>query len=381
MGCLQIPSSQGMVWRSEWEVPEEGTFSLAAKVTSVNELKFSTAREWIFAKNKTSSLLGHDPIRTVLCSTKVRYCRRCMTYGYHSWLYQLWSIERCPAHDELLRTTCEKCMAPMPLYPYNERTSTEPALRCHRCTEPYGLSTNGLFSAGWRGPEWLTIIMYRAWELRWLGKHVTDSVKLANQKRWSPTAHMHLGEEEDILRGQAVFWMLEAMYGESSKPIGLGSSSRFDPLNRLQAIHVATLARCTLGDLDERLKSKVTLSHFRQKTVTPSFGVAVPVSSKVPAWVHAVNLWRKQYEGVPIYLLGGVPTDHRDAIWAAACLIASEWHKSILQLEARSDEPARQAALLATEERWSRRLGKWETRDFTPFLSIEDRSDRFLTIM
>lgn len=379
MGHLQIPTSQGLVWRSEWEVFEEGTFSLAAKVTSTNHLKFRDARKWIFAKNKTASLLGNELIRPVLCSPKVRYCRKCMTHGYHCWLFQLWSVERCPAHEDLLRTDCEKCSAPMPLYPYDERSSTELGLRCERCTEPYGLRMDGLTSAGWKDPHWLSTIMTRAGELRWLREHVDSSVKLGNQNRWSPTAHMHLGEDDAILRGQAVFWMLEAMFGESSKPIGLGSSSSIDPLERIRPIRLARAALSKLGALNERINSGVTLSDFGQETMTPSFGVPVPLSSRVPAWVHAVQLWHKQYEGMPMYLFGDVPSDHRNAIWKASCLIASEWHKSVLQLEASSNEPARQAALLATEDRWSRRLGRWNLREFTPFLKISNRNVSFYT--
>lgn len=370
----RIPSSQGLVWRSAWEVPCEGPFSLAAKVACANELQFADVRDWVFAMNQSTAFLGNDTVRPVLCSSRVRYCRMCMDRGYHSWLFQLWQIDNCPIHDQPLHASCQACDAPTTLFPFDKRTKAAVDLRCPRCTEPYGKSKAGLSPAGWGTVDGIEKIVAACDELMWIYRAIPFTARLLNRDQWAPTASIAQGDEdEEFRRGKALFWVLHKLYGpgdgEHRPTVGLFHERVEGPPDSSSAQRPEP----ETGDLAARLDSGITIDDFSDATVRPSFGAPVPVSSKVPAWVHALSLWQRQHKGYPVNpSRAGISDIRYQADWLAASKIACEWREALLRLEAESAHPQRSAALLSTDERWYRRLGRWSDRAYSPVLHIAD---------
>lgn len=367
----RIPSSQGLVWRSAWEVPCEGPFSLAAKVACANELQFADVRDWVFARNQTTALLGNGTIRPILCSSRVRYCRTCMTSGYHPSLFQFWHIENCPIHDQPLRINCASCLAPTTLFPFDRQIKTSVDLRCPRCTEPYGLGRSGLSLAGWGVIDGTEKITEAYAGLKWINDAVPFTTRLLNRDQWGPTSSVaRKDEEEEVQRGKALFWVLERVYGPGQGdrilPVGLfherSEGSSGSP--SISGISPET------GDLAVRLNAGMTLDDFGDAVVRPNFGAPIPVLSKVPAWVHAVSLWRLQHTEQPSP--SDVAGSRCQADWLAASRIAVEWHNALVRLEALKDHPVGAAALLSTDERWCMRLGRWANRGYSPVLHIAD---------
>lgn len=71
-------------------------------------------------------------------SPHFRYCRKCLCRSYHSILYQIESVERCPVHGDLLETTCRECGTKAP-YRLNVSLLDAP-YRCGSCGHRYDAS-------------------------------------------------------------------------------------------------------------------------------------------------------------------------------------------------------------------------------------------------
>ncbi len=65
-----------------------------------------------------------------------RYCRQCLTLGFHSVRYQMFSENRCPAHSRSLETQCHGCGGESPYF-LNACLIGSP-YRCTRCGALYG---------------------------------------------------------------------------------------------------------------------------------------------------------------------------------------------------------------------------------------------------
>ncbi|MBC8641243.1 TniQ family protein [Caballeronia sp. EK] len=64
-----------------------------------------------------------------------RFCRRCLSHGYHSVLHQLESITRCPGHRTVLESVCRRC-SHQAAYRICAQ-SLEARYRCANCFAPY----------------------------------------------------------------------------------------------------------------------------------------------------------------------------------------------------------------------------------------------------
>lgn len=378
-----IPYFKGLVWRSAWEAPSEGVFSIAAKVAYANELKFATVCDWVFSTNETTALLGSEVVRPILCSDRVRYCRKCMASCYHAWLFQLWYFDTCPIHDQPLRTTCESCLAPTSQFPYSRRTKTSVDLRCPRCTEPYGLGRSGLSPAGWGQIDGVEKITAAAANLQWLSRAIPITARLINGDQWAPAGTVARKDQaEEALRGKALFQILEALYGPDQGRRYLDIGLFHESVGGAPVRALSSPPPSETGDLALRLKAELGIENFGGAIVKPSFGGTVPVSSKIPPWVHAVSLWRLQHEGFPESpTLLDLSAGRFQADWLAASMIAMSWHRTLVEIEVSSDQPVRTAALLSTEEHWTRCLGRWVDRNFSPVLHIADSTQKLRAVI
>lgn len=77
-------------------------------------------------------------------STYFRHCRKCLCRSYHSVMYQIESVERCPIHGDLLEIACHACGAKAP-YRLNVSLLGAP-YRCGSCGQRYGSSHPSLLN-------------------------------------------------------------------------------------------------------------------------------------------------------------------------------------------------------------------------------------------
>lgn len=68
--------------------------------------------------------------RRTLQSDELRYCPACLRLGYHSSMFQHYSLARCPEHEVLLRRGCPSCRSP--LNPNLAQASVDP-FACAKC--------------------------------------------------------------------------------------------------------------------------------------------------------------------------------------------------------------------------------------------------------
>jgi len=74
-----------------------------------------------------------------------RYCRQCVLLGHHSVTYQMFSENRCPAHQRKLETQCHRCGRETP-YILNASLVGSP-YRCAQCGELYARQSPPAFAA------------------------------------------------------------------------------------------------------------------------------------------------------------------------------------------------------------------------------------------
>lgn len=137
--------SAGMAWGNGWIGPFEGPFTLVQKFAWANLPGFAETRAMFGERNTNVHFAKHlHPAVSLLCAREgiqfplstrsflevvagdwlgvlvagrtLRYCPECMRHGYHSPIYQVDLIERCPLHDCMLNDMCPHCGKPTPYF-------------------------------------------------------------------------------------------------------------------------------------------------------------------------------------------------------------------------------------------------------------------------
>lgn len=90
---------------------------------------------------------------SIASDARLRLCRSCADVGYHTSIFQIDALERCPLHGELLVTECHYCGVATPRYALTLEAFLSP-MQCVACGVGYGkawISSANL--AGWTGPR------------------------------------------------------------------------------------------------------------------------------------------------------------------------------------------------------------------------------------
>ena len=143
-------------WRPEWILPYESLWSICNKFAYINGagisalfpdggLSFSHSYNdsietvgcsgWQFPQIAEKLGIPDDHFRDVTVShfsfgqysariktDRIRYCPECMKYGYHSYLFQYLTTEKCPLHNTpLIQTDIMNRISPrLAVFPYSE---------------------------------------------------------------------------------------------------------------------------------------------------------------------------------------------------------------------------------------------------------------------
>ncbi|MDR7334337.1 hypothetical protein [Roseateles asaccharophilus] len=381
---MSIPTDDGLIWRSEWEGPGEGAFSIGAKAALVNSVPFNRLKNWVQDRNYSNDDLGWPVARSFLASKRFRFCYACLTTGYHAAIFQLWGLPTCPIHNKPLQDRCRHCSHPTPLFELRDRFYTKPVLSptlsCPHCLVPFAGSEQGLDPRNWSTPLGIESLEDLLSDYSWLNSPDFMS-GLENLKRWQ-LAEFFGEDAQDEATGKRLFSVYSYIFGQNSEPdprslvlgpfgdgcpssVGAGLSVKDSPTQ-------LEVGACE--DLD-RYKALVTV---------PSHGVPVPLSSTVPYMAHAATLWKRQYPWSPfptsgdflltndygpyIKLLNSAGHRAHDAAWVAARRIARQWNDQLAALEAANSDSLKAASLLATTAEWTPRLGKWRKAKYSPVL-------------
>jgi hypothetical protein len=147
--------SSSFCWRSDWVSRYESLWSLLHKFAFLNAVKADSIREifganpnvtawssmWlnrnrddlryldgldqaklaevfrlkekIVGESVVTSFVKRNEVQTLSCAS-LRYCRTCLQNGFHSAIYQLLFLVKCPVHAEKFVTTCVNCENEIP---------------------------------------------------------------------------------------------------------------------------------------------------------------------------------------------------------------------------------------------------------------------------
>lgn len=83
----------------------------ARLLSSALQNKPTLARDldWTLPLDEEIKFFAKESHHSLFVSEELRYCRSCLTAGYHSYLYQIRAVGTCPIHAELLADRCNYC--------------------------------------------------------------------------------------------------------------------------------------------------------------------------------------------------------------------------------------------------------------------------------
>ncbi|WP_243468903.1 hypothetical protein [Paraburkholderia sp. PGU19] len=157
----KLTPALGYVFRRKWLYPHESLISILWKFEKANALSGAVVarlmgpdvdpyegvapRRGIVDVDRLRENLGlpgkllHSALiegtERQRYSDAFRFCRHCLTLGYHSVVHQLESLSQCPAHHGILESRCRRCGHETP-----HRISVrllEARYRCANCLAPY----------------------------------------------------------------------------------------------------------------------------------------------------------------------------------------------------------------------------------------------------
>lgn len=424
---MTISSLSGLIWRSQWNAPGEGPYSIVAKLLHANFLPPRYLKDVIrWRSPEGHSLLFPRPLQSsnervaslgrmlqdsslsmlarymhgeLAGDQALRYCRTCMSTGFQAAIAQIDGLDVCPIHMEPHLSSCVRCGSRTPPY-YLGNNDRLPGFSCRKCSAPFGNS--GLIERrpdAWRPPEHL----YRLDPIhQWL-KKIEDywCISWPSVSAWETTQFLEEGEEKH--RRRAVFNVLSMLAPDPNLssstlapnveifgPIALASDQPLEHLTSM--VHPDT----------RQLLPRNELSKHRRNLRMPSFGVAVPDDPIVPPSVHATLIWCAQFEldaetldgqGIPTGLIADVIPDLLNthprmpsgelvktsitqsalaATWSAANRIAIEWHRLLIDLRRETATPFEVGWRTACNL-WIRRLGCWRNYGYFPVGEVVTR--------
>lgn len=421
----------GFVWRSAWSGIGEGPYTLAAKILNANSLRTRYLRKGIlWRQGEGTSLLDPCPTsndemaamlgrmlhqaslaaripflyKELATDRELRYCTKCISSGFQAAVAQIPGLERCPIHGEIHRNTCMHCGAKT--QPYFLADNNPPSFSCNECGYPLGgdLLIDRRVDA-WTTPEHVDRLDPIH---RWLERlNSSNDIHWLNVSNWS--AIRQSPEERCDYTRYAVFDILHSrlLPDENLQESNLDQKPEVFgpfPLSRGKK----SSKRLTTAEYElilERITLPSEFQHYREHFRTPSFCVAVPVSSLAPEYLHAHLIWRAQFENFgPFYsepysrndfcsvvipeLLKinyfEVPICNRSIIegiltaaWIVSLKIAVEWHQMQNCFRELPLTEAKQRWLSAIDQ-WANRLGCWRDRKYFPIgvIKVKDKITR-----
>ncbi|SPD46669.1 TniQ family protein [Cupriavidus neocaledonicus] len=125
-----------------------------ARLRELTNWRIDPREEWLYRQLQHAHIL----------LPQFRFCAKCLTHGYHSYFFQLATVETCPVHGEKLWSTCPCCDAKLGPCHLTPKLFAKP-YHCINCHRPLGLgvptpsaysalerqrtNVSGAFSAHW----------------------------------------------------------------------------------------------------------------------------------------------------------------------------------------------------------------------------------------
>ncbi len=173
---IALPLQDGLIWSDQVISSEEGPYTAACKLATLNAQPVRTLLTRVFGRLAQRLARERHPTapatsmnaswlelyatetdevtavgREILTRSLVsqlgdfafwisnvncfRYCPQCLELGFQSALHQISAIVRCPIHGCALLTTCERCGASTPRYTVFDAFKAK--LQCLSCREPF----------------------------------------------------------------------------------------------------------------------------------------------------------------------------------------------------------------------------------------------------
>ena len=414
-----------LTWVSRWQGSDEGAYSLLTKLLMANALTPKQAESfiaWKFDGLQGVNLL--DPPSDPVCNAnqsewakllrdssfahrcpgawrylgqdaRLRYCSKCMVFGYQPAVFQLSCLRSCPIHNEPLMDRCKRCNAPTP--PYRATASFHPRFECLNCCTPWGDAAASLMR--WQEPPGVEQVV--PWT-RWIELVGCSQMQLVNAEVWGATSLRNPDDGGIAAKREAFAAVMGRLVPVSNLHLPEIDVSILGPyvvaLGKRSRPQVTNAYKAAL----HHLMPRQSLLQFRRDFVHMSYGAFVPTDPKVPVDLHAWIMLRHQFERVnsPVHLFESPQTDvllepslqHLigsdrtdwsisaavtalskpllDAAWISARRIAQSWRDMLLTVP----DSTKNYLPLATNAAWQSQLGRWSDSGYSPIGIVLDRN-------
>lgn len=134
IGCEEL-------WRALW-MPSKPRSSCEADTFPNHLLKLVSEHPWTkefsahLQRRLLTSCFGPDTGRAMQRVHHIRFCPQCLDASFHSPIFQLANVIRCPLHGCKLQTTCIGCDHPIG-HPAFDRSDFRSPLACPNCHRPF----------------------------------------------------------------------------------------------------------------------------------------------------------------------------------------------------------------------------------------------------
>lgn len=396
-----IPALGRLVWHENWAGFGEGAFTILAKLHALN----SVGRTYIFQQlglkkefnfitgsgvksNDLSQRIKLASIASQLGSLfthaasddRLRYCKTCLSGGYHPTICQLDYFDRCPIHLEALLDSCSNCDLPTPRFVLTKQGSF-PSLTCNNCR--YALFRKGPLGnvpESWLAPSQLSSIeKFHSWAVS-----AADRLNLVRSPSWITCCP----DESNIKRAALLDVLLKVGHG-SFQPAASPLSVYITP--PMTVFDAQSGQEPKYFDLALETIPGLANEHMAWNGwATISNGFRVPVDPTVSIDEHAIYIWRSQFESgntvdveiskiglaenlftrfaqhwsnIYLHFMALLPHHEwvvlADIIWRAAVRIAEAWSQHVRRCHEKNEK-------VRLNEAWLARLGRWDLLNSSP---------------
>jgi len=414
---MPIPSLSGLVWRSAWASYGEGPYSLIAKMIVSNSIDISYFFRLDYHQRTGINLItvtseppnAGDLWRNLFWSSslamrcptlhphiseylRLRYCPLCIDLGFHAAVSQISAITECPIHQCRLISNCKHCDRRIG---YRADRDSIPGFLCPKCGMSLGLIGRRDSLKIWESPMHPSFREIDAWL-----EKIESELDFINLKNWSTCKpYDSYGGGQQI----AVMNILQKL-----ENINIIGTAAIDVL--ISKVLLIDLKRDDFEmGIDEyifimsELLPPVDWKYYWRYFDDLSTTISISMYAEVPPHVHAIIIWRTQFEKMtpfrqprgtlPHFVPSSVTslmettfgysrsrTTSRflrravlHAAWTASVRIAENWHRLIL-LNSRGIEKPR-CFWTETINSWLPLLSRWCGCGVTPIGIVFDRSE------
>lgn len=263
-----------------------------------------------FVQQRFFDAHAHSWARALAQDEHFRFCPECLRHGYHTAVFQMPSLIRCPVHRNRLVEVCPKCRSATPPFGLSMELLRVDPFRCAHCDAPW--SGTGDSSRWFDTAEFHQCCLAAFTPIyAWVSRVTSRAVPAALVRRVEQFCLGQLRVEPAAVNGETVaFWVLDAVLAEApARDCFLPHDQRLRIVaSRAVAVdaQASPATEAGLGPIYKSIRrhlqrrflksQRAWLRDLTRFVSGRQFANPNPIDAGIPAVVQAWSLWRTYFE-------------------------------------------------------------------------------------